>query len=359
MVIAMPMYVLGQGYTIFGEVKGADGQTVVLRQFSNNQPVDVATTKVEAGKFTIKGVLPYPEFSLLYVGNNDPLQFFLENSEIHISVDLDNLAQSKVKGSKENDLLTEFLSSFELFAQQQKQLQDSYLSLSLSGTATPDITAGFQAQMEKINNDRTAYLHNFIQNNSGKIITAFLITQAGLIPVLSVSQLEQVAKAYETSTSKSQWVKILTDLVNSHKSTDIGQPFLDITLKTPDGKPISISDYAGKGKYVLLDFWAAWCGPCRTANPHIVKLYNQYKDKGFEIVGISLDQSKDAWVKAIKDDKLTWPQMSDLGHWKSAAAKLYSVNGIPHMILLDKDGKILAKGLHVNSLAAILAELLD
>ena len=216
-----------------------------------------------------------------------------------------------------------------------------------------------RAQLEKLNADRSTYIVTFIQNNLGTITTAFLIVSTGLLQTYDKSQLEQAANKFDSNTSQSQWVMIIKERFALLTRTDVGQPFPDITLKTPDDKPISISDHAGKGKYVLLDFWAAWCGPCRHANPHLVELYKRYKDKGFEIVGISLDQSKEAWVKAIKDDKLTWPQMSDLGHWQSAAAKLYSVSGIPHMILLDKDGKILAKGLHINSLAAKLAELFD
>jgi peroxiredoxin len=177
--------------------------------------------------------------------------------------------------------------------------------------------------------------------------------------MLNLPQLEQIANGFDAATEQSQWVKMIQDRVASLKQTAIGQPFPDITLKTPDDKPVSISDYAGKGKYVLLDFWAAWCGPCRMANPQLVALYNQYRDKGFEIVGISLDQSKESWIKAIKDDNLVWAQMSDLKYWQSDAAKLYSVSSIPHTVLLDKDGKIIAKGLHIGELTAKLAELFD
>jgi len=357
--MVLPAYIFGQGYTILGEVNGVDGQLVVLRQFRNNQPIDVATTKVEGGKFTITGNTPYPEFSMLFVANRGPLQFILENSEIHISVDMANIEKSKVTGSKENELLTEFILTLEDFAVQQKQVNDAFLAISTSGVVSNEAFAAIQAQRDKLNSDRTNYLHSFIQDNQGKITTAFLITSAGLMQMLNTRQLEQVANSYDDIMRESPWVKIITDRVSSLKRTDIGQPFLDITLKTPDDKPISISDYAGKGKYVLLDFWAAWCGPCRSANPHLVELYKRYKDKGFEIIGISLDQTKEAWVKAIRDDNLTWPQMSDLAQWQSAAARLYSVTGIPHMILLDKDGKILAKGLHIATLSAKLAELLD
>ena len=360
MAFATLSYARGQGYVIAGEIKGAEGQTVSLKQFRDSQPVEVAATTVKDGMFTLKGNVPYPEFCQLFVGNQGPLQFFVENSDIRIVMDMGNLAQSKVTGSKENEVFMEFVDEMGKFTQRQQQLSNSYAALSSSSVAAPDAVANIRAQLEKLNSDQAAFMINFIQKYPGRIATAFIVNNVnGLIQALSASQLEQMANGFDARSSQSQWVKPIRDYVASLKRTSIGQPFPDITLKTPDDKPISISDYAGKGKYVLLDFWAAWCGPCRNANPHVVELYKRYKDKGFEIIGISLDQTKEAWVKAIKDDNLTWPQMSDLKYWQSAAAKLYSVSQIPHTVLLDKDGKIIAKGLYVPELTAKLAELFD
>jgi len=362
MAFALSSYVKGQGYVISGEVKGAEGQTVSLKQFRDlqPQPVDVATSTVKDGKFTLKGYAPYPEFCQLFVGNQGPVQFFVENSNIRVVMDMENLAQTKITGSKENEVFLEFMNELEKYGQQQQQLNNSYISLSSSSVATPDAVANVRAQLEKLNSDRSAFMINFVQKHRGRVSAAFILNNVqGLMQALDFSQLEQIADGFDAKSSQSQWVKTIKDYVASNKRTTVGQPFADITLKTPDDKPISISDYAGKGKYVLLDFWAAWCGPCRNANPHVVELYKRYKDKGFEIVGISLDQSKEAWVKAIKDDNLTWPQMSDLLFWQSAAAKLYSVSSIPHTILLDKEGKIIAKGMYVPELTAKLAELFD
>ena len=362
MAFVLSPYAVGQGYVISGEVKGAEGQTVSLKQYRNLQqdPVEVAATTVKDGKFTLKGNSPYPEFCQLYVGNQGPVQFFVENSDIRILMDMGNLAQAKVTGSKENEVFMEFIDELEKFAQRQKQLSDSYIALSTSSIAAPDAVANIRVQLEKLNADHTASMINFVQKYSGRVVTAFIVNSVnGLIQLVNFSQLEQMANGFDARNGQSQWVKMLRDYVAINKRTAIGQPFPDITLKTPDDQPISISDYAGKGKYVLLDFWAAWCGPCRNANPRVVELYKRYKDKGFEIVGISLDQNKEAWVKAIKDDQLAWPQMSDLLYWQSAAAKLYSVSSIPHTVLLDKDGKIIAKGLYADGLAAKLSELFD
>ncbi|MDR1153917.1 MAG: AhpC/TSA family protein [Bacteroidales bacterium] len=357
MVFAAP-YAWGQGYVITGEVKGADGQTVSLKQFRDLQPVEVSATTVISGKFTLKGAAPYPEFCLLYVGDQGAAPFFVENSNIRIVVDMENMEKSKVSGSKENDIFMEFMGGMEKYALQQKQLNDSYAALSSSSVAAPDAVSNIRAQMEKLNADRIAYMVHDVQKHPGKISTAFIVNMY-LMHVLDMSQMEQVAGGFDAKTDPSPWVKMLKDHVASLKRTDIGQPFPDITLKNPDDHPVSLSDYAGKGKYVLIDFWASWCGPCRNANPQVVELYQRYKNKGFEIVGVSLDRGKKEWMDAIKSDRLAWPHMSDLNYWQSAAAKLYSVSSIPYTVLLDKNGKIIAKGLHVGELRAKLAELLD
>jgi thiol-disulfide isomerase/thioredoxin len=345
----------GQGYVIDGEVTGAEGQTVSLKQFRDMKPVDIGSATVKSGRFTLKGKLACPEFCLLYVGDNGqrPLQFFVENSNIRIVADAERLNQAKVTGSKENDIFTEFVNEFEKYNQQQQRLDGSYAT-----TVNQSDAASIRTQTERLEADWTAFMIAFVQKYPGKVSTAFIVTNF-MLRTLDMRQLEQAASGFGATAEQSQWVKILKDNISSLKRTAIGQPFPDLTLKTPDDRPISISDYAGKGKYVLLDFWASWCGPCRNANPGVVELYRRYRDKGFEIVGISLDRGKKEWIEAIKSDNLAWPHMSDLNYWQSAAAKLYSVSSIPYTVLLNREGKIIAKGLHASELKAKLAELMD
>ena len=126
--------------------------------------------------------------------------------------------------------------------------------------------------------------------------------------------------------------------------------------QTPEGKTVKLSDYVGKGKVVLVDFWASWCGPCRREMPNLVEAYAKYKNKNFEIVGVSLDQSADAWKEAIKKLNITWPQMSDLKYWNCEGAQLYAVSSIPHTVLIDGEGTILARGLHGDELQEKIAE---
>ncbi|MBO9729990.1 MAG: TlpA family protein disulfide reductase [Chitinophaga sp.] len=139
------------------------------------------------------------------------------------------------------------------------------------------------------------------------------------------------------------------------KKTAIGVTAMDFSQNNTTGKPVKLSDY--RGKYVLLDFWASWCGPCRAENPNVLDNYEKYHSKGLEILGVSLDDKKDAWLKAIKDDGLEWAHVSDLKGWKNAVAKEYNINAVPSNFLLDKEGKIIAKDLRGEELSQKLAEI--
>lgn len=138
----------------------------------------------------------------------------------------------------------------------------------------------------------------------------------------------------------------------------VGNPFIDFTMNDIDGKPHKLSEYIGKGKYVLIDFWASWCPPCREEMPNVRKVYEQYKDKGFDIVGISLDKNKEDWQKGITNLGITWHQLSDLKWWRNEGAAKYGVRAIPATFLIDPNGKIIAKDLRGEELGQKIAEVL-
>jgi peroxiredoxin len=172
------------------------------------------------------------------------------------------------------------------------------------------------------------------------------------------SELDSLLSIVPENLKNNETIVRLTDLLTTLKATDIGQKFIDFEVKTSNEKLVKLSDYAGKGKVVLVDFWASWCPPCRDEMPNLVKVYSEYKKKGFEIVGISLDSNSEAWKNSIKQLNITWPQMSDLKGWSSESAGLYGVRSIPHTILIDKEGTIIAKGLRGEELQKKLAEIL-
>ena len=159
--------------------------------------------------------------------------------------------------------------------------------------------------------------------------------------------------------SRNAWTEAAAQTAQQQdrKMQYVGKSFLDLEEAAPDGTMHKLSEYVGKGNWVLVDFWASWCGPCRGEMPNVVATYNQYHDKGFEIVGLSFDKDKDAWVKAIKDWEMPWIHLSDLKYWETVAAGVYSITGIPDNILVDPEGIIVARGLRGDSLEAKLAEI--
>ena len=347
------------GYNISGELADADGMKLTLEKVTPDaDPVRIDSCVVKKGKFRMKGRVEYPEYCLLYAGDNGPLQMFVENADINITLNLQNIQDSEVAGSEETDLLRDFYRSMFAFEDSAKRVNEEYLALKLSGE-TDTVKEKIQIdRMDAIRQQRIDFMKQFTEEHLNRMVSA-LIVNNNLARHLHPDELLMYANGFDAVNSKSPWVQNIREKADAANRLAIGQPFVDFNMLTPDGDEIALSDHAGKGKYVLIDFWASWCPPCRMANPHIVKLYSLYKDKDFEIVGVSLDRDKTEWTKAIDDDELTWVHMSDLKYWQNKGAKLYAVSSIPHTVLLDRDGTILDKGLDAGALEKKLAELLD
>ncbi|MDR0814143.1 MAG: AhpC/TSA family protein [Bacteroidales bacterium] len=354
------------GYIINGTVDNADDQTVYLESYQGLTPVVFDSAVVKNGKFQLKGTVKCPDFCLLYVGKTGPVQFFIENSVIAIDV-AEDISASAVTGSQEHDLFIQFNDMLNLeFNESVAKLNDEYMSLQLERQLAEGSKAKIDsveskleaivAQMQQIDQLRNRRMTEFVKQHPDNVLSAFIIENT-LSYIGDLDDVADIVSGFDEN-HPSQWVQMTKKKLAATQNTRTGQLFTDFEMNTPDDTPAKLSDYAGKGNYLLVDFWASWCRPCRIANPQLVEIYRKYKDKGFDIVGVSLDKNKSDWTKAIADDQLTWNHLSDLQFWDSKAAKLYSVTSIPHAILLDKEGKILEKGIHPKELDEKLAELL-
>ncbi len=210
-------------------------------------------------------------------------------------------------------------------------------------------------EADVIAKDMNSLQKEFIVNNPSSYVTPSILRS--LSYEMEASEIEAVINSMDTSVARIPMVRELKARVEAMKKVAIGQKAPDFTLNDVNGNPVSLSSKIGS-KLLLVDFWAAWCGPCRQENPNIVKTYNEFKNRGFDIFAVSLDQSRDDWVKAIADDKLTWTHVSDLQFWNSAAAQLYAVSSIPANFLLDETGTIIARNLRGNDLRNKVSELL-
>ncbi|GHV08233.1 hypothetical protein FACS1894160_2190 [Bacteroidia bacterium] len=206
-----------------------------------------------------------------------------------------------------------------------------------------------------IENEQNVILSAFIKKHPNSYISLVALSQLSG-ENLKQNEIEALFSKLSDDVKNTNWGKSLATSFNKTRATAVGSVAPDFTQNDPSGKPIKLSSF--RGKYVLIDFWASWCGPCRRENPNVVQTYQKYKNKNFEILGVSLDNDKNAWLSAIEKDNLTWLHVSDLRGWKSAAAQLYSVESIPQNFLLDPKGVIIEKNLRGKQLDEALAKAL-
>lgn len=339
------------GYVITGTVEGAaDGDTVYLSEVTGRNLTKLDTAIIAKGTFTFKGT----QDSVVnrYVTskvNGEPVMvdFFLENGNINV-----NLAKGaeSVTGTANNDAYQAIRAQINDISQKMRGIYEAMGDSTLSDEQKEaKQKEGMQLQEQYGN-----VLKEGVQKNITNPVGVFLFKQTFYDNTTEENEalLAQVPAAYQNDEA----IVRIKDTVEKQKKTAVGTKFTDFEMQTPEGKNVKLSDYVGKGKVVLIDFWASWCGPCRRDMPNLVETYKKYKGKNFEIVGVSLDQDGAAWKEAIKKMNMTWPQMSDLKFWQSEGAQLYAVSGIPHTVLIDGEGTIIARGLHGEELQTKIAE---
>jgi len=356
-------------YVINGNAKGIyNGIRVYLRVIDpNNRPMDIDTAVVMNEKFKFEGKVLGPEMCFLFVNSvNGNLPLIIENSEINIDIDKDNLSASKVYGTKTLETLNEYNAKMNVLLDKRKDISIA-LRIAAQNNDNEKTTA-LNKEFSELNTEITNSPINFIQNNSSNFYSLILMETMVRRKNVELNKITDMYNGLDEvlkTSSKGKEVAALIDtaqkMLEAEARTEIGKIAPEFSAPTPEGKLLSLSEV--RGKVTLIDFWAAWCGPCRRENPNLVNIYNKYHDKGLEIIGVSLDgfrqeDPKAAWIKAIEDDKLTWPQVSNLQYF-GPIANLYNVKAIPASFILDAEGKIVAKKLRGPALEEKIAELLN
>lgn len=342
-------------FTIKGKLQNQTSGSIYLSELGEQQFVFRDTAEVKSdGSFEFTGMADDAGIYRISLTDQNMLLLVVDSQRIEVTADARDLSKTNaVKGSKETENLRQIMGVLNNMQESGAKLEKRFVAAQTAGQN--DSLALLQQKFMNLQQASNKKIKSLIRSKPNSVVSAFA-TLSLVNPDEDFLFADSMATAFSQNIPESKFTKALTTKLSTLRTVAVGQAAPDITLPNPEGQTVALSSL--RGKYVLIDFWASWCGPCRQENPNVVRMYNQYKDKGFEIYGVSLDESKDKWLRAIAADKLSWPHVSDLKGWESSAAKLYNVQAIPQTLLLDKEGKIIAKNLRGPALEEKLAALL-
>ena len=342
-------------YQVNGTIEGAaDGDTLFLTSdLQTGIPSD--TILVEDGKFSFSGEADSVHLCMIYSASRNELNapFFMEPGIISIQIK-QTPGASRVGGTKCNDEWQILNDSVMSIGKEINQIAERIYG----NIVTPEEQQKGMEQIDRLNQRFSNIVIKTCEKNIRNEFGYFLLTYYPDELIDTQSRIRLIKMLPEEMRHRGQ-IRVMNESLEATVKTAEGSTIPDFSQPDPDGNSLSIMSEVGKNRITIIDFWASWCGPCRQETPVLVELYKQYKDKGLGIVGISLDSEKDAWLAATRQLNITWPQMSDLKGWDNAAAKLFNISSIPHTIILDRQGKILRRGLRGEALASYVAEQLN
>jgi peroxiredoxin len=358
----------GKTYEVKGKIGNYDSPAKIYLQYVDNNEIITQSDVLKDGRFLFSGEINTPTNGrLVIIPDGTPINdrqsyeqsipLIISNEKININSD-GEIANAIITGSPLNDDFKKLKEQLSAIEDKKNSLLEEYYNSPLEKQQNDDFQQFVQEKLEEIGTESGNVYKDFIKNNPKSFVSLMALMEYNR----QGADIEDVTNLYDLLSKDIQDTnegKNIGIQLSASKTTAIGAVAPDFTQNDPDGKAVSLSDF--RGKYLLVDFWASWCGPCRKENPHVVTAYSQYKDKNFEILGISLDNpgSKQNWLDAIQKDGLVWPQVSDLKGWQNAVALQYNVQSIPHNILLNPQGVIIAKNLRGENLTIKLKEIFE
>ncbi|MDC6364760.1 MULTISPECIES: TlpA disulfide reductase family protein [Flavobacteriaceae] len=350
-----------EGFTINGTITGDldNGTSIYLKTTDSlNQLVDIDTTALENGTFIFEGTQGEPKLHYVFVeASRGNVPFVLENGGIEMKFQKDSMNYAKLKGTVQNDLFMNFLEESRKLSERAASMQKDMRMASVNrDTAT---AAALREEFVEFQDEAKNFNVDFAKQNPNSLISILIMSNLMSSKAISIDEAKEMYEALTPEMKLTEPAKTLKKRLDEVKSTDIGATAPEFSAPTPNGDLLALSDVKNTSKLTLVDFWAAWCRPCRAENPNIVAVYNKYRDKGFNIIGVSLDTRAEDWKGAIENDGLAWNHISNLKRFQDPIARLYNINAIPAAFLLDENGVIVAKDLRGPALEQKVAEFLN
>ena len=340
-------------YTVKGTINKELDAMVFIKNRQDSKWITIDSTDMVKGVFDFAGQVAFPVRYYIQIPETKSLvPFFLESSDIEIVIDVDSIDNTVITGSASNKEYEAFLDAVAVYDTDIKKYVDAFKTAREQDNK--DLVNKFERKIDSIYEIKEDFMLNHILANNTSPVSPYIAYRN--IYQLELKDVEQIIASFDESVKKSIYVTFLNRRLKVLQRVAIGQMYIPFEMADPNGTMYQLIDISS-GRYLLIDFWASWCGPCRRENPNLVEVYYDFRNKNFEILGVSLDRDKDAWLEAIKTDNMTWPQLSDLRGWDCYASRLYGVLSIPSNVLLDPKGVIIAKNLRGDRLRKKLEEI--
>ena len=346
------------GYTIEGELRGeVENDTYVFLKKADDQgrPVDVDTAVVQNNKFVLSGPAATPELHYIFIDQlRGNIPVIVEQGKITVTAQKDSLEYTKIRGTAQNELFADFLKTSRGFSQRAMSMtKDMQMASAQKDTTT---MIALRDEYKELQEEAKAFEVSYASENPTALISALLLDKILTTGALTEKEVKDLYEALSAEVKNSTAGKKIKEKLEKSEAISIGAKAPNFSGPTPSGEQLALNDVLGKA--TILDFWAAWCRPCRLENPNVVRVYEKYKEKGLSILGVSLDRKAEDWKKAIADDGLEWNHISNVRYFDEIAA-LYNVEAIPATFILDENGIIVAKNLRGPALEKKIAEMLQ